>query len=107
MTQKDVMKELEHLVSVQKENEDLEEKARRIGFQISEYQYQAKHLQNLIGKERLELAEYISMKMAKLEALKEMAKSVEENRLALEKDLENMGSENKKESSTTPLEKAL
>lgn len=80
-----VLAELESLVVDSKEDED---KAQRIGYQIEEYKRQEKSLNETIEKQRQDLSDYISMKMARLEALTEMSEAATAKRLELESTLE-------------------
>ena len=80
-----VLAELESLVANSKEDED---KAQRIGYQIEEYKRQEKSLNETIEKQRQDLSDYISMKMARLEALTEMSEAATVKRLELESTLE-------------------
>ncbi len=80
-----VLAELESLVVDSKEDED---RAQRIGYQIEEYKRQEKSLNETIEKQRQDLSDYISMKMARLEALTEMSEAATVKRLELESTLE-------------------
>lgn len=80
-----VLAELESLVVDPKEDED---KAQRLHYQIEEYKRQEKNLNETIEKQRQDLSDYISMKMARLEALTDMSETATAKRLELESALE-------------------
>lgn len=80
-----VLAELESLVIDPKEDED---EAQRLHYQIEEYKRQEKNLNETIEKQRQDLSDYISMKMARLEALTDMSETATAKRLELESALE-------------------
>ncbi|MBV1817621.1 hypothetical protein KUA25_06040 [Bacteroidales bacterium MSK.15.36] len=83
-----VLAELESLVVEPKDDEISEKRARKLNYQVEEYKRQEKHLQEIIEKERLDLADYISMKMARIEALSEMFEGASTKRGELEQTLQ-------------------
>lgn len=82
-----VLAELESLVIEPQDGEVSEQRVRKLNYQVEEYKRQEKHLQGIIEKERLDLSDYISMKMARIEALTEMSEGTTTKRAELESEL--------------------
>lgn len=85
-----VIEELQALVVVPNDDEASEQLARKLNYQVEEYKRQEKHFQEIIEKERLDLSDYISMKMARIEALTEMSEGATSKRGELEATLESI-----------------
>lgn len=85
-----VLAELESLVVEPKDDEVSEQRVRKLNYQVEEYKRQERHFHEIIEKERLDLSDYISMKMARIEVLTEMAEGTTAKRGELESMLESI-----------------
>lgn len=85
-----LMEEIKVAVSIPNDEEKNEQMGRKLNYQVEEYKRQERYFQELIQKERLDLSDYIGMKMAKIEALKEMAQGTISKREELETTFESI-----------------
>lgn len=83
-----VLKELENLPVVSTEGES--EEIRRLNFQIQEFKRQEKYMNELIERERIDLSDYINMKMARIDALNEITSDMISKRSNLEKNYDTL-----------------
>lgn len=71
-----VLKELETVVIERKDDKTSERRVQKMNYQIGEYKRQEKYLSEVIAEQHMDLIDYFSMKMAKLEVLSEMLEEV-------------------------------
>lgn len=83
-----VLKELENLPVISTEGES--EEIRRLNFQIQEFKRQEKYMNELIERERIDLSDYINMKIARIDALNEITSDMISKRSNLEKNYDTL-----------------
>lgn len=90
MNMEKLIEEIKTAVSIPSDEEKNEQMGRKLNYQVEEYKRQERYFQELIQKERIDLSDYISRKMAKIEVLKEMSQGTMSKREELESTFESI-----------------
>lgn len=90
MNMEKLIEEIKTAFAMPNDKEKNEQMGRKLNYQVEEYKRQERYFQELIQKERIDLSDYISRKMARIEVLKEMSQGTISKREELESTFESI-----------------